>query len=91
MRKLHTLTFNETTYTFVETHRFNGGIYTIIVNGVETHWYLHFQPAFEQLNTNQFRLYTSGAILGDVSHYIPAETDEITLNLLCEVINIINK
>ena len=92
MRKLHILTHNETSYSFVRTQSYNNGIYTIFKNGVETNWQFYFQPAFENLNRTQFRLYASGPILGDeVSHYIPVETDEITFNLLCKFINIINK
>jgi hypothetical protein len=85
MRKVETLTFNETTYTFVQTENYNG-VHTIFKNGVSTEFLFHFQQAYLDWYPNRFTVY----IVGTTPHYIPAETDEITLNILCEVINIIN-
>ena len=86
MRKVQTLTFNETAYTFVQTEGYNE-VYTIFKNGENTNYLFHHQQAYKDWYPSRFTLYR----VGDIQHHIPSETDEITLNLLCEVINIINQ
>ena len=82
MWTIHTLTFNENTYTLVPLQS-NNNNYIVYKNGVDTNFLIFFQEVNKWNPTSHFKLYK----VGGVSFEIPSETREITIEVMCKVIS----
>ena len=80
--KIHTLTFNENTYTLVPLKP-NNPNYVVYKNGVDTSYLLLFQEVTKFNPTSHFNLY----VPSNLSYKIPSDSDTITIELMSSVIS----
>ena len=81
-REIHTLTFNENTYTLVPLQS-NNKNFIVYKNGVDTLFLIFFQEVNKWNPTSHFQLYNVEGVIFE----IPAETREITIEVMCKVIS----
>ena len=89
MRKIHTLTFNETTYTI---HRSDKFINDIFINGQETDWYIeHEVEDFNGIVLPKLLLIKNRNDDNHFLHYGAINTTTLDFNSVVKIINIIEE
>jgi hypothetical protein len=88
MRKNHTLTFNETTYTINDGNRIND----IFINGQKTDWYIEYEAEeFDGIFIPKLILVKNRNDDNHFLHYGAINTTTLDFNSVVKIINIIEE